>query len=252
LAAISAGITANAKEKRMVEKWLHLDFEAEGPWGYAISTAIQQAIKAGKVPPARRTLSQMPLHIHTRLSMLSRVVRRLHQECEALYERVKKHNPEHVSRAGHKAFVFRVDDDLKYCLLADIDSFIFEIDACLDLFINLNYMVHGHTGKNISRDESRKLLKNAAAAAGQGNGDPRWFHDLDRARNTFIHNATPYIAVDLSEEENNKYDLLIMRENLHEFSDESKFIRLSGLNNVGRCFFKAVPIFEKFIASLYG
>jgi hypothetical protein len=144
-----------------------------------------------------------------------------------------------------------VDEDLKYCLLADIDSFIFEIDACLDLFINLNQMVHDHIGKNINRDESRKILKNAVATAGQGNGDLRWFHHLNMARNVFIHNATPYIAVDLSEEENNKYDLLIMRENLHEFSDESKFIRLSGLNNVGRCFFKAVPIFEKFIASLY-
>jgi hypothetical protein len=43
-----------------------------------------------------------------------------------------------------------------------------------------------------------------------------------------------------------------MRENLHEFDDESKFIRLSALNNTGRCFFKAVPIFEKFVASLYG
>jgi hypothetical protein len=153
------------------------------PGGFVTSTAIHQAIKAGKVPPARRTLSQMPLHIHTRLSMLSRVVRRLNQECEALYESVKKHGPEHVSWAGHKAFVFPVDEDLKYCLLADIDSFIFEIDACLDLFINLNQMVHNHIWENINRDESRKLLKNAAAAAGQGNGDPRWFHDLDRARN---------------------------------------------------------------------
>jgi hypothetical protein len=79
----------------MVEKWLHLDFEAEGPWGFVTSTAIQQAIKAGKVPPARRTLSQMPLHIHTRLSMLSRIVRRINQECEALYKSVKKHGPEH-------------------------------------------------------------------------------------------------------------------------------------------------------------
>jgi hypothetical protein len=248
--AIPANIAAHAKAKLMVEKWLHLDFKAEGPWGYAISTAIQHAVTAGNVRPARRALSQMPLHIHTRLSMLARVVRRLNHECEAFYESVKKHGPEHVSRAGHKAVVFRVDDDLKYCLLADIDSFIFEIDACLDLFINLNQIVHGHTGKNISRDESRKLLKNAAA--GPGNGDPRWFHHLDRARNTFIHNATPYIAVDLSEAENNTYDLLIMRENLHEFNDESKFIRLSALNNTGRCFFKAVPIFEKFIASLYG
>ena len=113
-------------------------------------------------------------------------------------------------------------------------------------------MIHDHIGKNISKDESRKIIKDAVAAAGQDNGDPKWFHDLARARNIFIHNATPYIAVDLSAEENNTNDLPIMRENLHEFDDESKFIRLSALNNTGRCFFKAVPIFEKFVASLYG
>jgi hypothetical protein len=61
--------------------------------------------------------------------MLSRVVRRLDQECEALYESVKEHGPEHVFQDGHKAVVFPVDENLKYCLLADIDSFIFEIDA---------------------------------------------------------------------------------------------------------------------------
>jgi hypothetical protein len=43
-----------------------------------------------------------------------------------------------------------------------------------------------------------------------------------------------------------------MRENLHEFDDENKFIRLSALNNTGWYFFKAVPIFEKFVASLDG
>jgi hypothetical protein len=122
--------------------------------------------------------------------MFSRVVRRLDQECAALYESVKKHGPEHVFQDGHKAVVFPVDENLKYCLLADIASFIFEIDACLDIFINFNQMIHDHIGKNINKDESRKILKDAVAAAGQDNGDPKWFHDLARARNIFIHNAT--------------------------------------------------------------
>jgi hypothetical protein len=50
--------------------------------------------------------------------------------------------------------------------------------------------------------------------------------------------GAPYIAIDLTNEEE-YYDLIIMKENLKKFDNKSKFLLLSDLNKIFNGFLKA-------------
>ena len=64
----------------MVEKWLHLNFFVGHPWGFLLVGAINNAVKAGRVPKPSNEQGQMPLYIATRLDMLPRIARRIGEE----------------------------------------------------------------------------------------------------------------------------------------------------------------------------
>jgi hypothetical protein len=76
-------------------------------------------------------------------------------------------------------------------------------------------LLHQHRGKHIPKPQVRGKLRSIINDAGQ---DPSWFAQLGKHRNFFMHEGTPYIAIDLSNDVNGRYDLLIMKENLRHFS----------------------------------
>ncbi len=76
-----------------------------------------------------------------------------------------------------------------------------------------------------------------------------WFTILDRNRNFVTHNGTPYIAIDVSNQET--WDLLIMKENLVKFDDTKKFFTLSELGAVAEGFSNARVALQKHLIDLY-
>ena len=62
------------------------------------------------------------MHISARLNVLPRIVDRINSEVAALFEAVKHHGPEHVYTDTAEGRAFPVDNNLKYQLIADIDS----------------------------------------------------------------------------------------------------------------------------------
>jgi hypothetical protein len=235
-------------EDVMIEKWLHLNFTAGSTWGYALVAAIKRAVDEGRVSQPDREQRQMPLYIATRIDMLRRVTDRINQEYTDLCSEVKKHTSSHVFTLTQTAHAFDVDEDLKFHLLVDIDSLMFEAYACCDITTKCVELVYNHIGKHILRKDRGKIIRNILVQSGMS---IQWFVDLDNNRNFFSHNGTPYIAVDISKEEEDIYDLLIMKENLYEFTDEKKFIKLADLNRIIRGLIPAMSVIEKHLVSLY-
>jgi len=145
-------------------------------------------------------------------------------------------------------YAFPSDDTRKYELLLDIDSLLFEVNAAADLIRSFFVLLHKHVGRPIAKKAVGKKLQEILAAAGQ---DTRWFRQLDNHRNFFIHNGTPYIAVDLTRTDDDIYDLLIMKETLRDFRDTAKFLRLSDLGLIVRRFATMKPALQEHLIGLF-
>src|SRR5437762_7272065 len=94
--------------------------------------------------------SELGVHISARLNVLPRIVDRINSEVAALFEAVKHHGPEHVYTDTAEGRAFPVDNNLKYQLIADIDSLLFEINSCAELMGKLFGLLSAHA------EESRR------------------------------------------------------------------------------------------------
>ncbi|MDD5451747.1 MAG: hypothetical protein PHT49_07645 [Desulfovibrionales bacterium] len=231
----------------MINKWLHINEMGGDPWVLPIWNAVIEATKAGKIDPVPKEISELGLYISTRLNILPRIVSRLNTEGKELFLASEHHETKYESAVGKQGYVFTIDDNLKYNLLADIDSILFELNSVCELMSTLFEKLYSHAGKYIKKNrvgfEIRKVIENAGQKAD-------WFQNLDAHRNFFIHEGSPYIAIDISKG-SGKYDLIIMKQNLKSFNDPETFIVLSELDQIVRGFALAKPIIQKALISLF-
>lgn len=230
----------------MVSKWLHITELGGDPWILPIWSAVNDAIAVRKVPDLTRDTRDMGLYISIRLDMLPRIIERINKQCKQLYEEIEGRGPEHESSEEKNGFSFDIDDDLKYSLLVDIDSLLFELNSCCELMTRLFETLFKHAGKAIKKNRAGLVIKKVLEDAGQ---NPDWFVMLDGHRNFFMHVGAPYIAIDLTNAPS--YDLLIMKENLVRFSDARKFLRLSDLNRTVQGFVAAKAVIQDVLVGLY-
>jgi hypothetical protein len=79
-------------------------------------------------------------------------------------------------------------------------------------------------------------------------GKKEWFIKLDHLRNFFIHKATPYIAVDVTNRES--YNLLIMKKNLYKFDNPNDYFTLKDLNQTVRGFSQSKKIIQEHVIQI--
>lgn len=231
----------------MISEWIHIGSLWGDTWVLPIWNAIHEAEKKQKVKKAHQRFGEISLHISTRLDMLPIIGERIRKERDSLFEQINNHEPGHVFSKGKDGYVFKIDDNkLKYYLLIDIDSFLFEMDSCCELMTEYVGMVYEHIGKTIPKKEIGNKIKEIIENAGLENN---WYLELNKHRNFFIHEGTPYFAVDISNSE--KYDLLIMKENLKNFTDEKKFVKLADLGKIENEFYKSKGAIQKHLIDLY-
>ena len=208
---------------------------------------MNQAAKAGRCPRLTKDLSELGLHISTRLTLLPRVVRRVNQGAHELYAAVADRTPKHEFTRDSKGVAFNVDDDQKYELLADLDSLLFEFHSACELMMRLFEQLHTLAGKAMPASGVGKSIQSVLKSAGEG---PAWFAVLNTKRNFFIHEGAPYVAVDVSKAPED-YDLLIMKENLKFFEERDKFIRLSEVNEMVQGFRRSRSIVQSYLSRLF-
>ena len=231
----------------LITKWLRVETRGGDPWVIPIWSAINQAVEAGRVALVGDEVRQLALHLSTRLTMLPRIFKRINKECYSLYASIATRQPHHECTRTHDGYAFPLDDELKYNLLLDIDSLLFEVNSCCELITTFFTLLHQHRGQSIPKDQVGKKIRRILDA-GQ---DPTWFVQLDTHRNFFMHEGAPYIAIDLSNEVDGRYDLLIMKENMGDFSNSDKFIRLSELSTIVNGFELSKPLIQQYLVNLF-
>ena len=210
--------------RKMEMKWLHIDTDVGDPWVLPIWSAVNNATKSKPLAPLTKDMRELGLHISTRLDILPFVVSRINSEVHQIYKAASNYGEEHIftKEAEGYALPMREKRDLVHFLLADIDALLFETNSVCELMTNFFERLYSHAGINLRKGEAGLKIRNILESEGH---DSKWFQDLDSHRNFFIHEGAPYFAIDVSLGPN-KYDLLIMKENLKIFEDSSKFVRL--------------------------
>ena len=160
---------------------------------------------------------------------------------------MKAHKKEHIFTNQKEGYVIDIDDNLKFDLLTDVDSIFFELNSVCELMTNLFCELYSNIGKPVKRKKAGIKIKQVIEAAGK---PADWFQKLVSHRNFSIHEGAPYFAIDISQGPG-KYDLLIMRENIKCFKDDSKFIKLSEINSIVEGFSVAKQIIQKHLIELY-
>jgi len=232
----------------MVTKWLHILELGGDPWILPIWTAKNDAVQAGRVSELTPEVIQKGGYITIRLNMFPRIIDRINKKCKELYKKIEIRKPEHEfsrPKENGKA-AFKIDYNLKYCLIIDIDSLLFELNSCCNYMTSIFEDLYKHVGNPIKKKSGGLRIKKVLQDAGQ-NTD--WFAMLDDLRNYFMHTGSANIAVDLTNAP--QYDLLIMKENLFEFTDQNKFRRLSDLDYIVQGFIAAKQIIQKHLIQLY-
>ena len=212
-----------------------------------IWTSVHDAIKRGKVKEIPTDLSEQGVYISARLNFLPRIVSRINAEVVSLIDVVKTHKAEHVFSENCEGVAFPIDDDLKYQLLIDIDSLLFELNSLCELMGQFFERLHALAGTSMSKKNIGLSIK---AVLDNANQDSSWFVSLDNHRNFFLHNGAPYVAVDISRSLQD-IDVLIMKENIKSFSDESKFLRLSDINKIVQGFSVSKPVIQTYLRGLF-
>jgi len=231
----------------MVEKWIHLNELGGDPWVLPIWTTVHDAIRKGKVKEIPAELSEQGVYISVRLNFLPRIVSRINTEVMSLVEAVKTHKPEHQFSEKCEGVAFAIDDNLKYQLLIDIDSLLFELNSLCEMMRQFFEQLHALAGTSMPKENPGLSIKSVLDKANQ---DSSWFVALDNHRNFFLHNGAPYVAVDISPSLKG-VDILIMKENIKSFGDESKFLRLSDINTIVKGFSASKPVIQTYLRGLF-
>ncbi len=217
------------------------------PWVLPIWNAIHRAVQEGRTTHPGDVSSQLSLHLSTRLAMLPVIFRRVNQGIEQLKTVIAGRESRHEWTQERAGYAFPIPQDLQYSLLVDLDALLFELNASCELLRRFFALLHQHSGRAIPETQLGQELRRIIKAAGQ---DARWFVRLDVHRNFFMHNGAPYFAVDLSNAPE-RYDLLIMKEDLQAFEDETKFVRLSELRDIVEGFEHSKRALQEYLIRLF-
>lgn len=231
----------------MIDKWLHIEELGGDLWVLPIWSSVNDALQKEKIKSLPTEVYELGVYISTRLNILPRIVKRINAEVTELFVVAQKHEEGNVFTKTEEGRALRINNDLKYNIICDIDSLLFEINSVCELIKKFFESLYSHAGKPLNEKKVGLKMKSIIENAKQ---NPSWFSNLDKHRNFFIHKATPYIAIDINSGPGN-YELLIMKENLKNFENKEKFITFSSLNEIVQGFLNSKPIIQDDLVNLF-
>lgn len=230
-----------------VTRWIHLEQLGGDPWILPIWAAVNEAVRAGRAQPVTPELGELAIHLSTRLNLLPWIARRANEGAYSLYRAASNCSEEHQSTPSAEGIALRVDDDVKYSLLADLDSLLFELNAVCESMLKLFKRVHAHAGVPMPKKSVGTSLRHVLEQAGD---DPSWFLKLNTHRNFFSHEGAPYAAIDTSRAPDD-YDLLILKQNVKSFDDPKTFLRLSEIGGIVNGFNRSRQVLQQHLRGLF-
>ena len=208
-----------------IKRWVHISELGSDPWVLPIWNSINSAIKDERIQRPNQTIFDLGLSLTTHLNMLPRLGVRIESNASQIYALIKNNlSEDFISEKDDEGYSIKVNDDLKYELLVDINAFIFELNIVWELKKKLLQFVSCHLGKPIKSDELTLQIKEVV-------GNSEWFSELDRLRNFLMHQGSPYIAVDVTDG-TDKPSLIVMLKNVKVFDNPKHYIKLESLNKI--------------------
>jgi len=226
-------------------RWLHFAEQGGDPWVLPIWRAVNEAAAAGQVAPRPRALSELGVHISTRLNFLPRIVQRISAETEALIRVAKERRQYHEFAPGNPGRALIVDNDLKYRLLVDVDALLFELNSLYELWMEWFRSLHRHALVPMPCRTANDSIRHILATEGHSTD---WLDHLNDDRNYFTHRAAPYLAMDISTA---RYDVLFLKSNVIDLSTSKSFVRLSEINGIVQGFHVAKGVIQSHLVRLF-
>jgi hypothetical protein len=214
-----------------------LPFDARPIW-----TALARNVERGQVPAPvvsklQETFRETAIHLATRYGIMKRAIGELNSALQDLYSQIP--DPCEVPIVSGQAC-----EDARDRVLLAIDAFLFEFRACLDLLARFVYGVLSGVGKGPAQSEQLSSGGPVQITEKGGKLKPHnfllyicdklpiatdWYDFLSTHRNFFAHEGAPYCAIEELGERPPRFDLLIMKSNIHDFqhADPSEFFRVS-------------------------
>ncbi len=225
-----------------IDRWVHISEMGSNQWVLPIWASINQAVIDKRAHKPNQSLFDLGLSLTTHLNMIPRIGCRLEGGLISLRDNVLNVLEEDAIYTNSKqGYALRINDDLKYELLIDIASFLFEVNIVWELQKKLfnsirNWAEYPVTG--ILGVEIQKVV-----------GGNDWFPLLDNLRNFFMHEGAPYIAFDATNG-SKMLELIIMKENIHDFNDPDTFIKLDSLNRIADGFSSSKTSLQIYLINL--
>lgn len=229
-----------------IKQWLHLSELGSDPWVLPIYTAWNKAVAEDRVAPRTDAVTEVGLHITTRLNLIHHVMRRLERDFSTLVKEVDKHvTKEHQYTPDHEGIALSVNDHMKYLTIADFHSIISEVDACIDRMKVFMETLHDHVAQHITDKQRVEMINSWMKARGI---DPTWFNRLASARNFIAHVGAFYLALDTSEAD---LDLLLVNGNTKHFDDPSTYVRVSSVMDIINGFVECGDAMQTHLVALF-
>lgn len=217
------------------------------PWVLPIWTSVHCHAEKHGLLKATEEESQLGIDLSTRLRMLDVLVPRLMGDFNALKGEVSKRDRRCEYAPGRAGFALRADTLLVCNMLLSIDSFLFEVNAATDLIKSFLGRMYLRLREPRKSKELGPILRQVLERA---ECDLDWFEELDRARNLFAHKRAPYIALNI-DDKGDVVDLLVMIENLNDFSDRSKFLTFEDLEKIRVGFLRGICAVRDHLIGLF-
>jgi hypothetical protein len=226
-----------------ITKWLRLIELGDVHW----VERIWSTIKRSGIDKMPHLTARLGYYTTLKLRMIDKLIKRLNKECTYLFKQARQHEPRHVftPATSHEGHALKVDDELKYWIMIDVDSLLFEIDSCCELVKKFLSGVYDHL--QIPHDPNKMGIE-IVKILEQKKKPIEWFSLLDRERNFYIHEGAPYHAIDIS---GDRYDLIIMKDNIANFDNPQDYTTLSEINKIVSGFSEGVFALQDHIVKLY-
>lgn len=197
-----------------------------GPnWGYQIVNPLNEAIEKGQISTFSDKNRAIIGDIHYRILIVDSLMGMIKEKSDHIYKQLDDHDIKaEYNDDGAKistGYAYPVDDRIRYELVAHLMNLFYQMNSGIELLFKLAISLQVAIVPRLTKKNASKYF---AQLVDSHIDDLVAYRRVKSFRNYFTHHCTMRLAVEVTEM---GYDLLIMKENLHDFRDDSKFFKLS-------------------------
>jgi hypothetical protein len=238
----------NLDRKMTISRWIHLQELASIYWVHPILGALNDAAMKGKFRHLNEDEREVSAHISIKLNIITRIMNRLALERNQLLEFIKSNQTSNnISTVFKPKAALPVDDDLKYNLISDIESYILQLDACWDRMKDFTIILNSIIGNTLDRKTVIQYINDAH----NNHDSTAWISLLAKHRNFITHDGASYLAIDASDNNNENWNFLILKYLRDKLDNPEEFFSLTDLDTIHQGFIKSSLVLQSNLMSIF-